>query len=54
MTKNKTYAVTGAEHGAWVDAKNKREAKKIFRRIYRHEKILYCNILSKLPTGYSI
>jgi len=42
------YNVTGALHGSMIYANNPREAKRIFRRNYKHEKIIYCGIWGRL------
>lgn len=50
MGKEQAFNVTGIEHGSWVYARCKREAVKIFRKRYKSEKVLYCNILGRLTS----
>jgi len=46
MNENKTYAVTGEDHGSIVEASNEEAAREIFSRHYSNERIIHVKDIS--------
>ena len=46
MNENKTYAVTGEDHGSIIEAPNEAAARELFIRYYNDEKIIYVKDIS--------